>query len=387
MRLHQATLHARALLLATTLACVSTGSAAARQQAGRTITYYVAAEEIDWEYTPGGISQITGERVDSVTLVSGRRLPDNRYRKARYREYTDASFRTLKPRPPEWEHLGILGPLLRAEVGDTIRVVYRNRSSFPSSMHPHGVFYNKDSEGAPYRDGTKGEDKGDDAVPPGGTYTYVWPVRERAGPGPMDGTTVFWMYHSHSDEVRDVANGLLGPMIIAARGSTRADGSPKDVDREIITAFYVMDEEMSWINRVPELKENGARVHRVVPYSVKTSINGFTYGNLPLDAVPLRKGERVRWYVFAGSETFDFHAPHWHGNTVLIHGRREDVTSLLPMEMMIADMVPDNVGTWLFHCHVSDHLLGGMSARYRVVETAREGQPGPRPHSLAARKR
>jgi hypothetical protein len=49
-------------------------------------------------------------------------------------------------------------------------------------------------------------------------------------------------------------------------------------------------------------------------------------------------------------------------------------------------MVPDNVGTWLFHCHVADHLLGGMSVRYRVVETAREAQPGLRPHTPAARK-
>jgi hypothetical protein len=33
-------------------------------------------------------------------------------RKAVYREYTDASFSSIKKRPPEWQHLGILGPVL-----------------------------------------------------------------------------------------------------------------------------------------------------------------------------------------------------------------------------------------------------------------------------------
>ena len=76
-------------------------------------------------------------------------------------------------------------------------------------MHPHGVFYEKSSEGAPYADGTSGLDKADDGVPPGGTHVYTWPVPDRAGPGPMDGSSVLWMYHSHVDEVRDINTCLL----------------------------------------------------------------------------------------------------------------------------------------------------------------------------------
>ena len=84
-------------------------------------------------------------------------------KKALYREYTDATFTTLKPRPAEWEHLGFLGPLVRAEVGDTIKIVFRNNAKFAAAVHPHGVFYNKDSEGAHYNDGSTGADKADDA--------------------------------------------------------------------------------------------------------------------------------------------------------------------------------------------------------------------------------
>jgi FtsP/CotA-like multicopper oxidase with cupredoxin domain len=45
---------------------------------------------------------------------------------------------------------------------------------------------------------------------------------------------------------------------------------------------------------------------------------------------------------------------------------RADVVGLLPATMVNADMAPDDRGTWLFHCHVNDHILAGMSARYRV---------------------
>ncbi len=75
------------------------------------------------------------------------------FRKAIYREYTDASFTRLKARPPLWEHLGILGPLIRAEVGDTVKVVFKNNTKINCSMHPHGLAYTKESEGAMYNDG------------------------------------------------------------------------------------------------------------------------------------------------------------------------------------------------------------------------------------------
>jgi len=35
--------------------------------------------------------------------------------------------------------------------------------------------------------------------------------------------------------------------------------------------------------------------------------------------------------------------------------------------MTEADMVPDDPGIWLFHCHVGEHMMAGMSVRYRVL--------------------
>ena len=54
----------------------------------------------------------------------------------------------------------------------------------------------------------------------------------------------------------------------------------------------------------------------------------------------------------------------------LLHRMRTDVASITPMEMVVADMVPDNPGVWLFHCHLGNHLLMGMQGRYEVKPAA-----------------
>ncbi|HET9257001.1 MAG TPA: multicopper oxidase domain-containing protein [Pseudonocardiaceae bacterium] len=95
------------------------------------------------------------------------------------------------------------------------------------------------------------------------------------------------------------------------------------------------------------------------------SINGYVYGNGPV--VTIRAGERVRWYLMGMGTEVDLHTPHWHGNTVTVAGMRADVVSLLPASMVSADMVPDAPGTWLFHCHVNDHISAGMQTRYQVL--------------------
>src|SRR5712692_7305473 len=156
---------------------------------GKIRTYYVAADEVEWNYTPSGINQITGQPFEGIAKSYTEHGPHRigtTYRKAIYREYTDATFTKLKPRPPEWEHLGMLGPVLRAEVGDTIRVIFKNNATHPFSMHPHGVFYEKGSEGSNYEDDSSAADKANNTVPSGQTHICTWQVPERAGTGPGD---------------------------------------------------------------------------------------------------------------------------------------------------------------------------------------------------------
>src|SRR3974377_477685 len=151
-------------------------NAASGKQGGTTRTYFVAADEVNADYGPSGRDEAMGMDFDAVAkefTESGPHRIGRVYKKAVYREYTDATFSTPKQRSPEDQYLGIMGPILRGAVGDTIKIVFKNNATHPYSMHPHGVFYEKHSEGADYNDNTSGADKEDGCVAPGGKHTYV----------------------------------------------------------------------------------------------------------------------------------------------------------------------------------------------------------------------
>lgn len=364
--------------------------AAAAGHTGRTRVYYVAADEVEWNYAPSGRDQAMGmpfDAIDRQFTESGPHRIGRVYKKAIYREYTDGTFTKLKPRAPEDAYLGLVGPILYAEVGDTIKVVFRNHASHPFGMHPHGVEYAKDSEGADYNDGTSGADKTDGCVPPGGTHTYIWQVTDAAAPGPDDPSSIFWLYHSHCDELRDVASGLFGGIVVTRRGMALPDGRPKDVDEQFVTIFIAINENESWYidDNIREHTTDPKGIKReqfgfatstglvgtiatngFAASNIKWSINGYIYGNMPM--MVMKKGDHVRWYVATLGDFNNAHTPHWHGNTVMVAGQRTDVIAVTSAQMITADMVPENPGIWLYHCHISDHMLAGMDARYEVKE-------------------
>lgn len=305
----------------------------------RTRHYYIAAEDVTWDFAPK----------KKNFIKPGMGLGDwgvqTQYGKTRYVEYIDDSFEEKSKKTQE-PHLGLLGPVIRGVVGDTIKVHFHNKASLPYSIHPHGVFYTKDNEGAGYA----GKSGLGSAIPPGGSYTYTFEATEESGPGPSDGSSVFWLYHSHVDSVHDIYRGLMGPMVITRADMAREDGTPIDVDRELFNLFMVFNE-----NGEGE-DEEGHLMH---------AINGFVFGNQP--GLTMKVGERVRWYLLGMGTEVDLHTPHWHGATVLHEGRRKDVVELLPTTMTYADMVAKNQGQWLFHCHVTDHITAGMISLYDIL--------------------
>lgn len=362
---------------------LSRGSADAAGDAGGQLRrYFIQAEEVTWDYAPDRRNRVTGERFDeeaAVFVKRGRARVGSTYRKALFRGYTDATFKTRLNQGERWGHLGMLGPVIHAEVGDVVEVVLRNDTRRPASLHPHGLRYDKASEGAPYADGTSGAAKGDDEVRPGATRTYRWEVPERAGPAEHEGSSTMWMYMSHTAEVADQYAGLMGPIIVTKRGMARPDGTPSDVDRELVANFMVVDENASpYLGRnVRGLPGRGRRVDReddeFVESNLMHAINGFVYGNGP--GFTATSGERVRWYLMGMGTEVDLHTPHWHGATATVMGMRTDVASLLPGQMLVADMRPDTAGRWLFHCHVNDHISAGMSA-FLDVAPATAGAAG-----------
>ena len=108
----------------------------------RTRHYYIAAEPQVWDYAPRGCQVMCSDPLPLV--LQG----NHRGAKLRYMQYTDATF---EARVLETPRLGLLGPVLRGVVGEYLAVTFLNRTPRPLSMHPHGLKYDKDSEGSDLR--------------------------------------------------------------------------------------------------------------------------------------------------------------------------------------------------------------------------------------------
>jgi manganese oxidase len=344
----------------------------------KTRHYYIAAEKQLWDFAPEGRDVVCGMPLSPSIQAQHASI------KIRYVAYTDATF---TKRQKENASLGILGPVLRGVTGENIAVTFWNRADAPLSMHPHGLKYDKDSEGSYYQPGAgRGA-----AVATGAKFTYVWQLDSRSGPSPSEPSSKAWLYHSHVTGDEEVNLGLVGFIIVTDPARARPDGTPVDVDREFGCLFKIFNEsgfdpeaeEAAESNRkadgsppgktwsqIQELKEEGER----------HAINGRIFGNL--SGLEMNTGERVRWYLFGLGSENDFHTPHWHGLRVVEGGRGTDVIELLPASMKVADMVADNPGTWLFHCHVADHMMQGMFAPVTVYPIKNSLRRAPEPAFL-----
>jgi FtsP/CotA-like multicopper oxidase with cupredoxin domain len=93
------------------------------------------------------------------------------------------------------------------------------------------------------------------------------------------------------------------------------------------------------------------------------TINGHGYD--PERALPLARGEVVRLRFVNLSSMF--HPVHVHGHTFQVRGRggagpRKDTVTVVPLQTVVADLVADNPGRWLAHCHNLYHSMSGMMA-------------------------
>lgn len=109
---------------------------------GKVRTIFIAAVEQIWDYAPFGenICQKTPFTADQPWVTTEGGLIGTRYKKALYRQFSDANFVNEVPRTKAWQHLGVLGPVIHAEVGDEIRVIFKNLLPFPVNMHPDSYF-------------------------------------------------------------------------------------------------------------------------------------------------------------------------------------------------------------------------------------------------------
>ncbi|KAM5128518.1 hephaestin isoform 7-T7 [Callospermophilus lateralis] len=341
---------------------------------GATRVYYLGIHDVQWNYAPKGRNVITNQTLDSDSVASSFLKSDkNRigstYKKTIYREYKDDSYME-EVAQPDW--LGFLGPVLHGEVGDVILIHLKNFAARPYTIHPHGVFYEKDSEGSLYPDGSSGLLKADDSVPPGGSHTYNWTIPEGHAPTSADPACLTWIYHSHVDAPRDIATGLIGPLVTCKKGTLVGNAPPRrqDVDHSFFLLFSVVDENLSWhldeniatycsdpasVDKEDEAFQDSNRMH---------AINGFVFGNLPELSMCAQK--HVAWHLFGMGNEVDVHTAFFHGQMLTTRGHRTDVAHIFPATFVTAEMVPQKLGTWLISCQVNSHLQNGMQALYKV---------------------
>ncbi|XP_043913130.1 hephaestin [Protopterus annectens] len=341
---------------------------------GATRLYYLCIKEIEWNYAPTGRNVISDTNITldqdaSVFLQQGRDRIGSIYKKAVYKQYSDGTY-TREIQQPAW--LGYLGPVIKGEVGDVLIIHLKNDASRPYTVHPHGVFYKKDSEGSLYPDNTHGDDKKDDAVPPGGHHTYVWNVTEDHAPTSDDPSCLTWIYHSHVDAPCDIATGLIGALLTCKRGVLDGTSLTRtDVDRDFILMFSVVDENMSWYldDNIKHYAESDSVIKDDEEFQESNkmhAINGYLFGNLP--GIEMCSGDHVSWHLFGIGNEVDIHTAFFHGQTLTIRNHRSDVVSLFPATFVTAEMLPSHIGKWLLSCQVNDHLKAGMLALYKVNE-------------------
>jgi FtsP/CotA-like multicopper oxidase with cupredoxin domain len=273
--------------------------------------YWLQAEEVRWNIVPTGRDAMMDKKVKGKTKFTA----------YAYRPYSAGFAAPLGPAT-------IPGPLIEAETGDAVVVNFRNKLGTPVTIHPHGILYSQDMDGA-----YKGK-----YTDPGGfvqkhqTFQYVWEARE--------GTEGAWLYHDHGPmDPIPVYKGLFGPLLI------RKAGAPRPT-REFNVAFH------SFSPAATGLSANFS------------CINGRAYaGNTP--TLEANVGDTVAFNVYAIDNffhTFHIHGHRWTDPAGVV----VDNQTLGPGDSFTVAFTEDNPGRWFYHCHVFSHLHEGMNGWYIV---------------------
>jgi FtsP/CotA-like multicopper oxidase with cupredoxin domain len=234
-----------------------------------------------------------------------------------------------------WGYNGrVHGPTIEAVEGDRVRIYVTNKLPAPTSVHWHGILLPNGM------DGVAGLNQ--KAIDPGETYRYEFTLRQHG--------THF--YHSHHDEMTQIALGMMGLFIIHPR-------NPKQrPDRD----FALMLGE--WRINVGASRPDPNEM---------TDFNIFTFnakafpGTEPLVA---KLGDRVRIRL-ANSNPMDHHPIHLHGYQFPItetdggpippSAQQYENTVLTPVgTTRTIDFVANAPGDWAMHCHMTHHTMNQM---------------------------
>jgi manganese oxidase len=227
------------------------------------------------------------------------------------------------------------GPTIECGEGDRVRIYVTNKLPASTSIHWHSILVPSGM------DGVGGLSQA--PIQPGETFKYEFTVWQH-------GT---FMYHSHHDEMTQMALGMLGMFVIHPR-------EPKGPvpDRDYVSL------QSEW-KIVPGTKRPDP--NEMTDFNVLT-FNGRAYpGTAPLLA---RVGDRVR-IRFGNLSAMDHHPIHIHGHAWKIietdggpipeAGQWPETTVLVPVgATRTVEFIANNSGDWAMHCHMTHHVMNQM---------------------------
>jgi len=235
-----------------------------------------------------------------------------------------------------WGYNGrVHGPTIEAVEGDHVRIYVTNRLPAPTTVHWHGLFVPSGM------DGVGGLSQR--PIEPGETFRYEFTLRQH-------GT---FLYHSHHDEMVQMAMGLMGMVVVHPR---EPSGPPVDRDYAFLLSEWAIDPG----RRRPDPNE-------------MTDFNVLTFNAKVFPATePMvaRLGDRVRIRI-GNLSAMDHHPIHIHGTSFRVvatdggaipeAAQWPETTVLVPAGgVRVIELVADNPGDWAVHCHMTHHVMTQM---------------------------
>ncbi len=227
------------------------------------------------------------------------------------------------------------GPLIEAVEGDRIRVYVTNRLPEPTTIHWHGFILPNGMDGVSGLNQTP--------IPPGETYKYELTLRH---PGTL-------MYHSHHDEMTQIALGCVGMVVVHPR---RPVGPRVDNDFALMTHEWRVDVD----TRRPNPNE-------------MLDFNVFTFNGKAFPATePMLVGRGQRTRIRLGNlSPMTSHPIHLHGHHFRItqtdggfvpaSAQQPDTTVIVPVgATRVIEFVSEVPGDWAMHCHMTHHVMMQM---------------------------
>jgi manganese oxidase len=232
------------------------------------------------------------------------------------------------------------GPTIEAVEGDKVRIFVTNRLPEHTSVHWHGQLLPNGM------DGVGGLTQAH--IPAGKTFVYEFVLK----------TSGTFMYHPHSDEMVQMAMGMMGFFVVHPR-----DSAERRVDRDFVFLLNAFDIEAgSYVPKVATMLDFNLWCFnsRVFP---------------GIDHLVVRQGDRVR--IRFGNLSMTSHPIHLHGHHFKItstDGGWMDERYSLPEttinvgvgQMRVFEFVADSPGDWALHCHKAHHVMNAMGHNVRT---------------------